>query len=191
MELDDPTAAQEPLLRVSALVPDESRLPATERLRLKAVRALVLRDVDQGVAAYRQLVAHDSGDAGAWLDLGRSQEAAGLQADARDSYEAAIARNQQYAAAWLQLGTVNARAARREESLSAFHHAEQLYHARSDIEGETQVLLARGNARAETEEARVAQTAAAAVYLDGARMEAPASRVESDRRPGSATLAGG
>jgi tetratricopeptide (TPR) repeat protein/predicted Ser/Thr protein kinase len=146
MELDNPRAAQETLLRVSALVPDESRLPPTERLRVQAVRALVLRDVDEAVAAYRQLVALEPDDAGAWVDLGQAQEAAGLQTYAGASFRQAINRDQQYAAAYLRLGVVTARDGRRDDSLAAFRRAEALYHARSDVEGEAQVLIARGRA---------------------------------------------
>jgi len=146
MALDDPGAARETLLRVAALVPDESRLAAGDRLRVQAVRAMALRDIDGGIAAYQQLVTLDARDAGAWLDLGRAQEEAGLLTDARGSYQSAIDRDDQDAAAYLRLGRVNARQGRPKEALSAFNKAEQLYQARSDIEGETQVLLARGNA---------------------------------------------
>jgi tetratricopeptide (TPR) repeat protein len=146
MALDDSRAAQETLLRVAALVPDESRLPAAERLRVQAVRAMALRGIDGGISAYRQLVTLDDRDSGAWLDLGRAQEEAGLLGDARGSYQNAIDRDDQDAAAFLRLGTVNARQGRPKDVLSAFNKAEQLYQARSDIEGETQVLLARGSA---------------------------------------------
>jgi tetratricopeptide (TPR) repeat protein/predicted Ser/Thr protein kinase len=144
--LDDPRAAQETLLRVSALVPDESRLATSDRVRVQAVRALVLRDVDAGVSAYRQLVREEPQDAGAWLDLGRALEDAGLLADAHAAYQSAIDRNRDDAAAYLRLGSVSAREGRPKDALSAFEKAEQLYQARSDIEGQTQVLLARGNA---------------------------------------------
>ena len=130
-ELDDERAGQAHLLRVSALVPDESRLPATERLRLQAVRALVLRDVDAAVASYRRL-AEESEDTEAWLDLGRAQEAAGLRTDARQSYERAISRDGQNAAAYLRLGYVHGLESRRQDALAAFAEAERLYVAASD-----------------------------------------------------------
>ena len=85
-ELDDSRAATGDLLRVSQLTPDESRLPAPERLRLEALRMLVLRDVDQAIARYHELVGLNAADAGAWVDLGRAQEGAGLRIDARASY---------------------------------------------------------------------------------------------------------
>jgi tetratricopeptide (TPR) repeat protein len=144
--LDDAQAAQATLLRVSTIVPDESRLPAADRLRVQAVRALVLRDSDGGISSYRQLVREDPQDAGAWVDLGRAQEDAGLLVDAHASYQTAIDRSPDDAAAYLRLGVVSAREGRPKDALAAFKTAEELYQARSDIEGETQVSLARGNA---------------------------------------------
>src|SRR5262245_9955848 len=76
-ELDDMRAAKDHLLRVSRIVPDDSRLPVDERLRLQAVRAIVLRDVDACVESHRQLVDRSRNDPGTWLDLGRAQDAAG------------------------------------------------------------------------------------------------------------------
>ena len=73
-ELDDTRAAREHLLRVSTLAPDESRLPAAERLRLQALRALVLRDLDTSIARYRQVVTLYPADAGR---VGRSRARAG------------------------------------------------------------------------------------------------------------------
>ncbi len=173
-ELDDQRAARDDLLRVSSLVSDESRLPAVERLRLEAVRALVLRDVDVAIDRYNQLVALHPEDAGSWLDLGRVQEAAGLRTDARASYEQAIARNRQYAVAFLRLGVVEALESRRDEALAAFSEAERLYQASSDVEGQTELLIRRGavfdtlgdlkSARADLERALGLATTAAATW---------------------------
>ncbi len=143
-ELDDQRSAQSRLLRVSSLVPNESRLPEIDRVRLQAVRTLVLRDVDASIGLYRRLLDLRPDDAGAWLDLGRAQEAAGLRTDARNSYEQAIARDRQYAAAYLRLGSVEALELRRESALKAFAEAERLYLASSNDEGIAEVLLRRG-----------------------------------------------
>jgi tetratricopeptide (TPR) repeat protein/tRNA A-37 threonylcarbamoyl transferase component Bud32 len=145
-ELDDPQSAQANLLRVSAIVPDESRLPAEERLRLQAVRALVLRDVDRAIALYGELTEQKAQDAGSIVDLGRAYEAAGRTHDARAAYTLAIARDSQYAAAHLRLGSVEALASRHNEAMAAFAEAERLYRAQSRAEGETEVLLRRGAA---------------------------------------------
>jgi len=156
-DLDDTKAATDHLLKVSTLVPDESRLPAPERLRLQALRAFVLRDVDRSVQLYRELVDRDPRDAGAWLDLGRAQEEAGMLTDARASYESAIERDHQYAPAHLRRGVVLGLQALPSESIAAFEEAERLYHARSDMEGETEVLLSRGRAYDARGEVRLAR----------------------------------
>ena len=139
-ELDDQRAAQESLLRV--VVP--ARLAKPERLRLAAVRSLVLRDVAATISSYTELTRINPADAGAWLDLGRAQEAAGLRNDARASYQRAIANDREYAPAYVRLGYVEGLASRREEALAAFREAERLYQTAVDIEGQAEVLLRRG-----------------------------------------------
>lgn len=143
-ELDDPAAASEHLVRLSQLAVDERRLPKPEQWRLWAVRALVLRDVDRAVARYQSLVEETPREPSAFVDLGRAQEAAGRRADARASYEHALALNGQYAAAHLRRGMLESLDSNWEAALAAFGQAERLYRAASDLEGETQVLLGRG-----------------------------------------------
>ena len=143
-ELDDERAAQTHLLQLSQLVPDESRLPPDDQLRVTAVRSLVLRDVDASVAAYQKLVERHPDEADALVDLGQAQDAAGLLDDARASFERAIAVDHEYAAAFLQLGSVEASALRLDKALDAFGRAERLYQAASNVEGQTEVMLRRG-----------------------------------------------
>lgn len=143
-ELDDPAAASEHLVRVSQLALNERRLPEPEQLRLQAVRALVLRDVDRAVARYRSLVSETRSDPRALVDLGRAQEAAGRRADGRTSYEQAVAADPQYAAAHLRRGILEGLDSRWEAALAAFAEAERLFKISSDLEGETEVLLNRG-----------------------------------------------
>jgi tetratricopeptide (TPR) repeat protein len=156
-ELDDPLGASDRLLRVANLVPDEGRLPVAERLRLQALRFLVLRQLEESIGLYEQLAKHLPEDPGVWMDLGRAQEAAGLSADARTSYQRAIEQDGQHAVAYLRLGYVEGLEYRRDAALRAFAEAERLYVAASDIEGETEVLLRRGamlDAFTELKEAR-------------------------------------
>jgi tetratricopeptide (TPR) repeat protein len=157
-ELDDSRMMVAHLLNVSQLAPNESRLPPAERLRLHALRALVLRDVDTAIAQYQQLVKLDPKDAGAWVDLGRAQENAGLRTEARASYEHAIERDRQSAVAYLRLGHVEALESRRDEALAAFREAERLYRASSDVEGETEVLFNKGAALDAMGELKAART---------------------------------
>ena len=90
-ELDDERAAQQQLLRLSSLVPNESRLPVGERLRITGLRALVLRDLDASVAAYTRLTDARPGDATAWFDLGRAHDSAGQLEAAAEAYRRALA----------------------------------------------------------------------------------------------------
>ena len=143
-ELDDERSAQTHLLRLSSLVPDESRLSTDDQLRVRAVRELLLRNVDRSVAALQELVNRHPNDAGAWVDLGRAQDAAGLRDAARDSYSHAISTDSEYAAAYLQLGSVEAASLNAQKALEAFGRADQLYQTASNLEGETEVLLRRG-----------------------------------------------
>ncbi|MEO5897514.1 MAG: protein kinase [Vicinamibacterales bacterium] len=139
-ELDDQRLAQDSLLR--AQIP--TRLAKAERLRIDAIRSLLIRDVDAAIASYSQLTQLNPADAGTWLDLGRAQETAGLRSDARASYERAIAADRQYAPGYVRLGSVEALASRRDEAVAAFEAAERLYRAAVDVEGQTEVLLRRG-----------------------------------------------
>ncbi len=139
-ELDDYRLASDSLLRVAA----PANLDKTERLRLSAVTSLVRRDVDQAIAAYSELARLNPKDAGAWLDLGRAQEAAGLPNDARAAYERSIAADRQYAPGYVRLGSVEGLNSRRDEALAAFAEAERLYQTAVDVEGLTEVLLRRG-----------------------------------------------
>jgi len=143
-ELDDERGAQAQLLRLSAILPDESRLPEEDRLRLQGIRALVLRDLDSAVESFRRLAERDAGDATVWLDLGRAEEAAGRRIEARASYTKSIGIDRQYAAAYLRLGVVESEPSRREEALRAFGESERLYRLAANTEGEAEVLLRRG-----------------------------------------------
>lgn len=143
-ELDDETAATRELVRLSELLPDQSQLPTAERMRLDAIRAMVLRNVDAGVRVYKQIAEKRPGDAGGWIDLGRAQETAGQLSDARGSYERSIGIDRQYATAHLRLGSVYSALGDSAESLEAFAEAERLYRAASNTEGQAEVLIRRG-----------------------------------------------
>ena len=143
-EMDDDGAAFQDLVRVGEKVPDTSRLRRDERLRLDAIRSLVLGDTDAAVRAYRELAQTRATDAGAWVDLGRAQERAAQLTDARASFERAIAIDPQYAAAHLHLGIIEGLQGRREQGLAALAEAERLYGVSTNTEGETEVLISRG-----------------------------------------------
>jgi tetratricopeptide (TPR) repeat protein len=143
-ELDDEQHASQQLLRMQAMLGDESRLPDADRLRVQGIRALVLRDLPRAVEAFRALVARTSDDAGAWVDLGRAQESAEQRAEARVSYERALSLDAGLAAAHVRKASIDSQAGLREPAMEGFAEAERLYRAASNAEGETEVLLRRG-----------------------------------------------
>ncbi len=142
-ELDDERAAQTALIRVSALTPNQWLLGEEDRLRLAATRASVLRDHDEAIQAYAKLAALRPSDAGALVDLGRAQEAAGRLADARTSYEQATRLDQQFAAGFLRLGVIVGAAGAVEPALASLAEAERLYTLASNVEGQVETLLRR------------------------------------------------
>jgi tetratricopeptide (TPR) repeat protein len=170
-EMDNDGAALQDLVRVGERVPDTSRLPRDERLRLDAIRSLVLGDTDAAVRAYRELAQRRATDAGAWVDLGRAQERAAQLTDARASFERAIAIDPRYATAYLLLGIIEGRQGRREQGLTALAEAERLYRVSSNTEGETEVLINRGRLLDV-----VSEFAAARAALERARDNARAIR---------------
>ena len=143
-ELDEERDAQASLIRVGALVPDQSRLAVEDRLRLDAIRATVLRDFDRAIAAYTDLSLRRPRDAGALVDLGRAQESAGRLVEARETYERATALDPQFAAGFLRLGAINGSMGAIDQSVRAFDEAERLYTLESNAEGQVETMLRRG-----------------------------------------------
>jgi tetratricopeptide (TPR) repeat protein len=144
-ELDDSERAKTALLMVDSLVDNPARLEVDDRLRLDAVRALVVRDVAAAVKSYKALADRRPSDAGVWLDLGRAQEAAAVPADARASYERAIGADRDYAPAHLRRAVILTQQGQQDEAFREFDEAERLYRAASNGEGQTETLLRRGS----------------------------------------------
>lgn len=143
-ELDDEDGAARAFVRLNQLVPDRSRLPTDDRLRMEAVLASVARTHDAAIEAYRKLAERAPGDAGARLDLGLAREAAGLRAQARADFEQALALNKQSAAAHVRLGILHVQEGRRPEAFAALDEAIRLYRIGSNVEGEAEALLRKG-----------------------------------------------
>ncbi len=191
-ELDESENAVQALLKVTRLTPSDSRLPLDERFRFRAVRALAQRDVDEAVKAYQELVERRPRDAGAWLDLGRAQDAAALSGDARASYEKAIQIDAQYAAAHLRRGIILALEGQRDAALDAFANAERLYHAASSVEGEIETLIRRGgflNGIGELRDARAALERA--IDLAGGTLQSRAQTIRAQLQLSSVTASEG
>ncbi|MDQ3488617.1 MAG: protein kinase [Acidobacteriota bacterium] len=143
-ELDDHRCAQDALNTVDKLTPNERRLSNENRLRVRAVRALMLRRVDDAVAEYTQLARLNPNDPGSWIDLGRAQEAAARPALARESFDRALQTDPDNPAAHLRRATVVSQLGDKKEALREFDRAEQLYQNASNVEGITETLLRRG-----------------------------------------------
>ena len=144
LELDQEGAARQSLLRASSLIPNRSRLPADDRLALEGAMALAGRDADTALGAYGALTERHPSTAPHLLDLGRAQEAASATAEARETYRRASALDPDNPAPHLRLGIINARLQDIEEAEQAFAKAEELYRARSRIEGVATALYERG-----------------------------------------------
>jgi tetratricopeptide (TPR) repeat protein len=140
-ELDNDRGAQQALLQVSSLVPNQASLTPEDSLRVEAVRASVLHQHEQAVAHYRSLAALSPTDAGRWLDVGRAEEALGRRTAARESYERAVALDPQYASAHLRLGADQAQGRETMQAHASLRDAERMYRAASNREGEGEAML--------------------------------------------------
>jgi tetratricopeptide (TPR) repeat protein/tRNA A-37 threonylcarbamoyl transferase component Bud32 len=190
IELDEGEAARDAMLQANR-VAQPARLRPTDRARNDAIQAMLLRDPDTAAKAYHRLIDLEPDDAGAWVDLARVQEIAGLWSEARQSLGTALARDKQYAAAHLRLGALEAQEGRRAEALAALSEAERLYSAASDFEGLAEALLVRGgflDSLGEAKEARAALERARGV---AAAMANKFQMLRADLRLSSVTAAEG
>ncbi len=143
-ELDDHQCAQDALNTVGTIASDERRLSNEDQVRLRAVRALMLRRVSDAVLEYDGLTKLNPNDAGAWLDLGRAQDTAAQPVAARASFDRAIQIEPENAAAHLRRATVLSQLGEKTEALAEFDRAATLYRKLSNPEGHTETLLRLG-----------------------------------------------
>jgi tetratricopeptide (TPR) repeat protein len=144
MELDYGDKAKDELLRVSALVPDQSVLTPIESLYLDGIRATVTRNHQQGIESYRQIAALTPKDAQVYVDLGRAYEKNEEIGKAIESFVQATNLDAQYATAYLRLGILYGRKQDTSSALAAFDKAYELYQTLGIIEGRTEVYFQRG-----------------------------------------------
>jgi tetratricopeptide (TPR) repeat protein/predicted Ser/Thr protein kinase len=143
-ELDDHAGADRELVRLTERFPNTSALPSAERLRLSAVRLMLLGKFDESAETYKQIAETQPTNPGAWVDLGRAREAAGQLSDARAAYERAIGLNREYAPAHLRLGTLDAGEGEGAAARQEFDEAARLYKTALDVEGQTETLIRSG-----------------------------------------------
>jgi serine/threonine protein kinase/Tfp pilus assembly protein PilF len=145
-ELDNASKAKDHLIRVSQLVPDQSRLTELDRRRLQAIMNTVRNDFPAAVAECREIVrlTPKSDKALAHFDLGRAYEKSGEPDKAIESYTEAIRLERRLAAAHLRLGILYGQKKESEKSEASFRTAETIYQNLGNIEGEAAVLYWRG-----------------------------------------------
>lgn len=138
--------AKESMIRAMAAA-QETRLSARDRLRLRALQAIVSREYDRAAPLLEQLE-RDSGDeekAAAALESGWLAEKMEDTDRAAAAYDRALRINPGFAAARLRRGFLQQRRGEDEASLKSFAEAENLYTAFSDLEGVTETLCQRAN----------------------------------------------
>jgi len=173
LELDSPERASDEMLRADA--PDTSgyKMGARDRERLQAIRDTVTRDFAKSVEGYTRLAATAPAAERprALVDLARALERANEPRKALAQYETAVRLDPNYAGAWLRLAVLEGQLQQSAKMADALQHAESLYEAASNIEGETEVYYQRGayaNRQTRLDEA--------AKWLERARQSALATR---------------
>ncbi len=143
-ELDYFDKAQSALLRATALTPNRQLLPRDQELYFDAINATVSREFPAAVGAYKNLVAANSNDARAYLDLGRAYERNEEWDKAIESHVKAASLDSEYAAAYLRAGACYTRKSDFASAGSAFDKAQNLFKAFANAEGLTELFRQRG-----------------------------------------------
>ena len=141
MEMDYLDRARDEMLTATTLVPDLAALPREDALYFDAVRFTVGRDYKEAVQKYEEIVRLKPDQPQAYFDLGRAYEKNNETEKAVTSYTEATSRDASFAAAFLSLGMAHARLKNLPGAMNAFEHAEKLYAAAGNREGEARSLL--------------------------------------------------
>ncbi len=144
LELDQEARARQSVLKAASLVPDRSRLPDDQRLQLEAAMAMVGRDISTALQAYSALAKVHPKSAPILVDLGRVYEAAEAVPKAVAHYLQATQIDDQNPAPFLRMGILYGRSGDPAAADAAFKRAEELYAARSQVEGVATVSYERG-----------------------------------------------
>jgi tetratricopeptide (TPR) repeat protein len=143
-ELEYTDKAKDELLRVSALVPDRSRLPRSEALYLEAVNASVARDFPSAIRSYDDIARLSAGEPQVYIDLGRAYERNDQNGPALENYLKAISLNGQDATAHLRAGIIFSSKQDVAKAREAFDKALELFTALSNVEGQAEVFRQYG-----------------------------------------------
>lgn len=145
-ELDYAVKAKDQLLIAQSLVPDRGALPQMDASYLKAISAVVTRDITTAIETYLQMVqqAPDADKPSLLFDLGRTYEKGDNLEKAIDTYLEVTRGDPQSTGAFLRLGVLYGRQQDSRNAEAAFNQAEKLYARRSNTEGQSEVLYQRG-----------------------------------------------
>ncbi len=143
-ELDYTNKAKDELLRVSALVPDRSRLPSVDAFYLEGINATVTRKFPEAIKAYSEIAALKPNEAQVYVDLGQAYEKNNDIDQAIANYVKATGLDGQYATAYLRAGVGYSRKLDVASASSAFDKADTLFKALGNAEGVTEVFRQRG-----------------------------------------------
>jgi serine/threonine protein kinase len=144
-ELDESEPAKDSLLKVRDLVPDPKALAPQDRLRLAGINATIVRDFQQAVASYGELVKIEPHSAEAQVDFGRALERSERRDEALFAYRYAVKLNPDSAVAHLRQAMLLGERGDERGALQEFDRARALYETGSNTEGVVEVLLARGS----------------------------------------------
>ncbi len=144
LELDQEPRARQSVLKAVSLVPDRSSLPDDDRLQLEAAMAMARRDTSTALQAYSALATMHPKSAPILVDLGRVYEAAEAVPKAVAHYLQATQIDDQNPAPFLRMGILYGRSGDAAAAEAAFKRAEELYSARSRVEGVATVSYERG-----------------------------------------------
>jgi tetratricopeptide (TPR) repeat protein len=143
-QLEYSDKAKDELLRVSALVPDRSKLPRSEALYLEAVNATVARDFPSAIRAYSEIARLSSSEPQGYIDLGRAYERNDQTEQALENYLKAISLNPQDATAYLRAGIIYSSKLDAVKARESFDKALELFTALSNVEGQAEVFRQQG-----------------------------------------------
>jgi len=144
-ELDSIDKAKDELLAATALVRSGKAVSPKDALYIDAVTAMVRREFKEAVKAYSAIAEMTPDESQAYVDLGYAYENDGQPDKALENYLKAIPLNNgQYATAYWRAGIIYSRKSDKNNALSMFEKAEQLYRAASNTEGANEVMRYRG-----------------------------------------------
>ncbi|MFN7922133.1 MAG: serine/threonine-protein kinase [Bryobacteraceae bacterium] len=148
-DLDQPERAREVVLEAAAAADQRWTLGSAERVALRAARAAVIRDHKQAAEQYRRLSQVTTGASRtfALVASARSMEQGGDRDGALRTLEAAVRGDPANPAAHVRLGLMLTRIRQHDRAIAEFRAAETTYQSNGNLEGLSDLLLARSGAR--------------------------------------------